>query len=102
MFPGVNLAQAPSASAPDGVDVDVESPPSVVEAQAIEPVVEQPITDAQMIPDPDSTAAPDSGPAKAARRRKTSARARPAKAAGGAKPRARRSSRSKADVADRS
>jgi hypothetical protein len=103
VFPGTSLAQSPSpASASEVVEAEVDGEPDVVDAPPVEPVIEPPITDAQMIGGTASIAATELAPAKGTRRRKaTGGTATAAKAAGTARPRVRRISRTKVEAADR-
>jgi uncharacterized protein (TIGR00288 family) len=112
VFPGVNLAPA-AAAASDETMVDVDETVDVdasveadVPADAVtaEIVADAPIVDAEPVASADAGVAGDETPQKGARKRKRAAPRAPKadKAVKTARPRARKTARSKSEAADRS
>ncbi len=109
VFPGAKLIQTPATVGVEDVPVDVAAEAVTVETSAAETVEESPIVEAETIEQtPAETDASATPVRKGARRRKTTApRTKAAKsetgATGGktAKPRARKTTRTKSEAADK-
>jgi len=105
VFPGARLTGIPAPADVDGVAVDVAAEFAMGGAVAAEPVEESPIVDAETVEQPSIVEGAAPPARKGTRRRKAAApRAKAAKAETGEKavmPRARKSTRTKSEPADR-